>query len=75
MTNTPTNAIPRRQFLLSTCLARTALGLKPNTGMAATAEEDAVRATAPARLRLLYGMGKMDARGRAAFFYQRECAA
>ena len=32
---TPERAIPRRHFLLSTCLATTALGLKPLTGMGA----------------------------------------
>jgi alpha-L-fucosidase 2 len=57
MSSTPTrskNAIPRRQFLLSTCLATTALGLKPLTGMGATAQEDPARANAPGRLRLWY---------------------
>jgi hypothetical protein len=52
MTNksaTQENAISLRRFLLSTCLATTALGFEPLTGMAAPVPENPARAEAPGR--------------------------
>ena len=52
--NTPENAISRRRFLLSTCLATIALGLESVAGNGAPAEGNPVRADAPSRLCLWY---------------------
>jgi len=51
---TPGNAISRRHFLLSTCLATTALGLKPLTAMGAPAQVNPARADAKRKLCLWY---------------------
>ena len=44
------NTISRRHFLLSTCLATTALGLKPLTGMGAPARVNPARSDASGKL-------------------------